>query len=175
MRYFNLRRRIPTVILVAVAMLTVFSGCKPTEKGYKSAYDAALNKRHAQEQDANLPDGSRLMDVDGPQLKVVKGVQVYVLSEFLKNVDADGIMPSKYNVAVGCYKMPTNGKAQAENLRAKGLDAFCAKTGDNKFYTIAGSFTTIDEAIELYKKFADDKNATFVGLPNAPVIIYSGR
>ena len=56
-------------LLIFALLILLFTGCKPTEKGYKAAYDTALGKRESayKELDANIPDG-RLQEVDGAQL-----------------------------------------------------------------------------------------------------------
>lgn len=166
-------RSIIVLFLVSVVGLT---GCKPTEKGYKTAYDAALNKREAANADlgVDLPKGA-LQQVDGPQLKVVDGVEVYTDNQRIKPIEYFEQLPGKYNVAVGAYKMSTNCKAQAQNLRSEGLEAFPAKAMEDKYYTIAGSFNTISEAVAFSQEYQKDKNRAYVGLPSAPVIIYSPR
>ena len=61
------------IIYSYIFLLFLVVACKPTEKGYKTAYDAALNKRQAAMADlnVNLPDGV-IQQVDGPQLQEVK-------------------------------------------------------------------------------------------------------
>lgn len=160
------------IILLALPFL--FVACKPTEKGYKSAYDAALGKREAvkTDLDVNLPEG-RLQEVDGPQLKEINGVKVYILNQRIYKADDSGKLPGNFNVAVGSYKMGTNCKAQVESLKEKGLEAFPAKNAEEMYYTIAGSFINMNEAVDFYKQYISDKNHVYVGLPDAPVIIYS--
>ena len=150
--------------------------CKPTEKGYQAAYDAALNKRQAAiaDIDVNLPEGS-LQEVDGAQLREIDGVKVYVLNQIIRPAKEGETLPGKYNVAVGSFKMPTNSEAQSEALKEEGYDAFPAKESDGSYYTIAGSFPTLPEAVNFYEKFKAGKNRSYVGLPKAPVIIYSPK
>lgn len=150
------------------------TSCKPTEKNYKAAYDAALGKREAVKADIeeNMAVGP-LQQVDGPQLKVVDGVEVYLLNKIIKP-DVEGKnLTGQYNVAVGCYKMNTNCKAQAEALRQEGYDAFPAKDPEDMYYTIAGSFPDLAEAVKFYKEYQKNKNRVYVGLPDAPIIIFS--
>ena len=154
----------------------ILTSCKPTEKGYQAAYDAAKNKREAAIADlgVDLPKGA-FQQVDGPQLKEVDGVQVYVLNENLKPADFVMELPEQYNVAIGKYKMVTNCKAQAEELLHNGYHAFPAKTKDDVYYTIAGSFPSLSEAVKFYEDYRKGKNRVYVGLPEAPVIIYSRK
>lgn len=161
------------IYLISLLLLFLIS-CKPTEKGYKAAYDAALGKREAAmaDIDVNLPEGA-VQQVDGPQLKEYNGSKVYVLNQRIKP-DVDGMrLPGSYNVAVGTYKMDTNCKAQVKVLREEGYDSFPAKDMEGMYYTIAGSFPTLDEAAKFYQKYMSEKDRVYIGLPKAPVIIYS--
>ena len=161
-------------IITGLAFLISLSACKPTEKGYQAAYDAAKNKREASISDlgVDLPAGA-FQEVDGPQLKTVDGVQVYVLNERLKPETFFTELPGNYNVAIGKYKMITNSKKQAEELRKGGYEAFVAKTSKDVYYTVASSFATLEEAVKFYQELQKDKKRVYVGLPEAPVIIYS--
>ena len=113
--------------------------CKPTEKGYKSAYDAALGKREAVKADidVDLPEGA-IQDFDGAQLRDVDGVKVYVLNQRIKPSDEGKALPGSYNVAVGTYKMITNCRAQSDSLKEAGYNAFPAQEQDGMYFTIAG-------------------------------------
>lgn len=163
-------------ISLLFSIFLLFTACKPTEKGYKSAYDAAQGKRKATMDyiDANIPQ-SAIQEFDGAELKEIDGVSVYVMSRYLKPAEMVMEAPHKYNVAIGKYKMITNCKAQAESLLADGYHAFSAKDNEGVYYTIAGSFPTLKEAVAFYQKYRDGKDHVYVGLPNSPVIIYSPK
>lgn len=162
--------------LYGVILLLLFSACKPTEKGYKAAYDAARDKRQAAiaDIDVNLPEGA-FQDVDGPQLREVNGIKVYVLNQLIKPYETGMPLPGPYNVAVGSFRMITNTESQSKALQQEGFAAFSAKDPEDNYYTIAGSFPSIDEAVNFYEKYQSGKNRVYVGLPNAPVIIYSPK
>lgn len=163
-------------IIVLVSITIILAGCKPTEKGYKSAYDAALNKREAVKGDLDVTlSHGEFQEVDGPQLKEIDGSKVYVLNRRIVPADFVMELPENYNVAIGEYKMITNCKAQAEALLSEGYHAFPAKDEDGMYYTIAGSFNNIGEAIKFYTNYQKKPNQVFVGLPGAPVIIYSPK
>lgn len=169
----QIMKRIKIVLagLTAVAMLV---GCKPTEKNYKEAYDAAIQKRNASaEEDAamNIP-GAVLLQVGGPSQKVVNGDTVYFMVERLRFVDGLKGDRHRYNVAVAAYKMQTNCAAQVSDLFAKGYKAFGARNAEEKFYVIAGSFDTLEEAVSFDKAFVKkEKKHVYSGLPSAPVVI----
>ena len=161
-------------LLYSVAFIIILTGCKPTEQGYKAAYDAALNKREAasSDLDVTLPPGA-IQSVDGPQQKEIDGITVYLDNKRITPIESDSKLKYHYNVAIGVYKMPTNCKAQSETLKLDGYDAFAAKDSEGNYYTIAASFPTLSEAVKFYNEFKKDKNRIYVGLPDAPVIIYS--
>lgn len=165
-----------SLILVSLTLVLAMGACKPTEKGYKSAYDAALGKREAALADMNvdLPEGA-LQKVDGPQLKEINGVSVYVMNERIKPVEQDFTAPGDYNVAIATYKMITNCRSQVEDLKKENYDAFAAKDEEGMYFTIAGSFPTVEEAVNFYENYRKKKDRVYVGLPNSPVIIYSPR
>ena len=153
--------------------LLMLASCKPTEKGYQSAYDAAQHKRDSFNASlgVNIPEGA-LQQVDGPQLKEIDGKSVYVLNRRLKALDNDSIL-CEYNVAVGEFKMSTNAIALAENLRKEGYKAFAAADMDEKYFTIASTFSNMADALSFLDKYKSAKDRVYVGLPEAPVIIYT--
>lgn len=156
------------VLLSGVVAMT---GCKPTEKNYKSAYDAALAKRSAEaaDPDLNLPSGG-YRRVGDPEMKSVNGKDYPYLFVRLKP-RSEGAAMKAYNVAVSVYKMPTNCDAQVADLRSEGYPAFGAETGDDRFYVIIGSYPTLEEAASGVDEYtSENKEAVYVGLPS-PVII----
>ena len=159
---------------IIILSFFLFVGCKPTEKGYKAAYDAALGKRQATsvDFDASLGVGTFQLS-DGPQLKEIDGQQVYVLNQPLKNLDNQSKLPHSYNVAVGTYKMLTNCSAQVSGLKEDGYDAFVAIDSEDRFFSVAGSFQTMKEALTFYNKYRQKKGQSYVGFPDSPVIIFS--
>lgn len=161
-----------------ICFLSVISlvGCKPTEKGYKAAYDAALGKRQAATEslDLGLPEGA-LMQVDGPQLKEIDGVNVYLQSDRIKPCDETQSLPGNYNVAVGSYKMITNCDSQCKDLRGEGYEAFPASDSEGNYYSIIFSTDSLQEAVKCYEQYQKRTDKSFIGLPNAPVIIYSPK
>lgn len=160
-----------------IAIFLFLCGCKPTEKGYKAAYDAALSKREAAtnteiEVENRLGNVQRIGD---PVLKNIDGKEVYILNKRIRPADSESPLPGNYNVAIGKYKMITNCRSQSADLKEQGYNSFPAQTTGDEFYTIAGSFDNLAEAIEFYEKYKNGKDKVYVGLPNSPVIIYSPK
>ena len=152
--------------------MIVLPGCKPTEKNYKSAYDAALAKRQAEnnDPDLNLPaDGYKR--IGEPDRKTVNGKSYDYLFVRLKPL-TEGQELQPYNVAVAVYKMPTNCAAQVKDLCAAGYQAFGAMSGDDRYYVIIGGCPTIEEAAAAADAYmAKNKDTVYVGLKDAPLLL----
>lgn len=159
------------ILVGAILIALTFVGCKPTERNYQAAYDAALQKREAARAEDNLPATGLLSD-DGPQLRVLDGDTVYVLRETLRQADGKRIA-GRWSVAVGEYRMDTNAKANAEALRSQGWpDAFTAKATGGRWYTLLRSVSTLDSARNISVGFRGaHPGYPYVGLPSSPVII----
>ncbi|MDE6537656.1 MAG: SPOR domain-containing protein [Muribaculaceae bacterium] len=156
-----------SLLLFAVVIMT---GCKPTEKNYRQAYEAAKQKREAANAEAMIP-ATGVMTDEGVTRKVVDGDTLFVTRDRLSRTgeSADKIRP--YNVAVGVYKMNTNAKAQAKDLTEKGYDAYAVETTGNRWFAIAGSFDTLSEARVFINDFKKkNPGYPYIGLPGAPVI-----
>ncbi|MDE6718161.1 MAG: SPOR domain-containing protein [Muribaculaceae bacterium] len=159
------------MILPILAAGLLIAGCKPTENNYRSAYEAAKNKREAANAEQMIPATGLLSD-DGTMLKVVDGDTVFVSRDRLRRDSVSEKILDTYNVAVGVYKMNTNAYAQAKALKEKGYNSVAVQTTGDRWYTIAGSFPTIEEAKGFILKFGkDNKGYPYIGLPGAPVII----
>lgn len=153
-------------MMAAVAAMAL-TGCKPTEKNYRAAYDAALNKR--QQTQAAL-DADGLISEDAPRLRVVQGDSIYLINDVLR---PNGVSKLKYmNVVVAKFKMPTNARAGAEALKAKGYDAFAARaTGDN-WYIVGGAFDTLDSAREFIRRFRkENPSYPYIGIDGHAAVI----
>ncbi len=156
------------IFMIALASV-VLAGCKPTEKNYRAAYDAAISKRQSAE-DSLAADG--LVSTDGPRSRNIDGKDYYFLTETIKA--AEGYETLKdVNVAVAEFKMPTNARSGVEALREKGYDARLAQGVCDKWVVIAGSFDSIKEATELIDEFRrKNPSYPYIGLgADAPVII----
>lgn len=157
------------IIMIAAVAAIVLTGCKPTEKNYRAAYDAAINKRQSTE-DSLAADG--LISADGPRSRMINGESYYFLTETIKVEDGDDSLKQN-NVVVAQFKMPTNARSGANSLREKGYDAKVAKGLGDKWFIVAGSFETLDEAAKFIKEFKSKNNQySYIGLGvDEPVII----
>ena len=159
-----------SIISAATAALMLVS-CKPTEKNYQAAYDAALKKR-AEAVEQQMRPATGLLSDDGPQLKIIEGDSVFVLRERLRCLDGSKLS-GRWAVAVGVFRIDTNAKASAVDLVNAGWSgAMPAKVQGGRFYALADTLESIDSAraraAEFKQRFPD---YPYVGLPGAPVLI----
>lgn len=166
-------------LLPVVAMLIMVAGCKPTENNYRDAYTAAMNKKQASTgDDGLLPSGVQFHRVGSPDERKVDGETVRVVNMRIKFDDAgDTITPGRYNVAVSRYKLPTNARAQARDMRNAGKSSdteksFVAWGADGSFYVIAATFPEMGQAAAYAKKYAESHpKESIVGLDDGIIII----
>ncbi len=161
-------------IMVIAALVLLAAGCKPTEKNYQAAYEAAQNKKKAEvvDKDMILPAGG-LQRLDAPKSIEVDGEKLNVKHIFIKFA-GEGESPSidRYNVAVAKYKMPTNAFAQSEDLRSRKYDAFPVEGNDGYFYVIAGTFSTLNQAASFIREYKQQNGVEqLVGLEGEPLVI----
>lgn len=166
-------KRFKFTILLAAAALMLLPACKPTEKNYKAAYDAAIQKR---QKDATDPDiyipGGKLIDDNAPQTQTIGGKEYFVRYEPLKLIDGEGPL-QRYNVAVAAYKMNANALSHRERLSQDYSGAIVAQNDKEMLIVCIGSYATPEEAAQSVTRFTErHPDATCVGLNSAvPVII----
>lgn len=159
--------------LMALTFVGGFWSCKPTERNYKAAYDAAVEKRTKVDADLGLSAGS-LTDESAPRKIQIGGDSVYMAFDKLTFIDGLEHSQHRYCVAVGAYKMSTNCSAHVSALFTKGYQAFAAKGANGLYYAIAGSFKNAEEAVAFINTFKSrEPKEGYIGLPGAPVLIDS--
>lgn len=173
-QWINASRTAGVILLCAIAL----SACKPTEKNYKAAYDAAIAKRTAATKTADdLTDGHEIQREGAPRKVIQNGDTLLVLTARLSGYGDDASAPVKrYNLAVGAYKMPANAVAQTAALKEDGWDARVLQTHDGVFYVIAAQSDDRDEIAAKLKTFRKRyPEMHFVGMPDGPVAIEAAR
>ncbi len=155
---------------MAAALMVLAAGCKPTEKNYKAAYDAAIAKRQAVDVDIDIPTEGLIVEGE-PSRRSLQGHDVWYLVSPLGTIADGSLAPQAFSVATGCFKMPVNALDQARALREKKMAAFAVKGEQDRYYSVAGSFETLEEALVFYDEFmASNPSFTFVGLPALTII-----
>lgn len=151
--------------------LLMLAGCKPTEKNYKAAYDAAMARRAADEATmlADMPDMMAAIDMDAPRRVDVGADTVLVKTKSLAPIDTFNMLP--YNVTVAIYKMSTNAKAHSERLRQEGYNSYVLKDNEGQFYTVSEAFDSLEPTPASIRRYVEThKSDMYVGLPSSPVV-----
>lgn len=161
------------VSLVMLLYIIGGSGCKPTEKNYKEAYEAAAAKRQA-DMEARGLGGMMLQD----DLNISKrpmgenGDSVWICHDLLSLEVEEGItLPEgRYGVVTSVFKMPANARAMSSDLREAGEVAAVGKSSSGKWYVITGIYPSLNEAAEGLREFdRHHKDFHYVGLPGAAI------
>ncbi len=157
-------------------LLGMLWSCKPTEKGYRQAYEAAKSKRDQVDPDeALLTGGHKLLNEEATNWRVIDGDSLQVRHLFLK--PTDGVKwPQRgpYRLAVSMFKMTTNANSMVEDLKKRGsLQPVVATDGKNTYYIIAGSASYLDSLGNVLKTFKkENPGFQYIGLsPERPVIM----
>lgn len=166
-------------ILMACLLISAMAGCKPTEKGYRQAYEAAKSKREQADPDeALLTGGYKLLNEESTNWRVIAGDSLQVQHMILKPTD-DMKWPQSgpYRLAVAMLKMTTNAKSMLSDLQGKGnLKPVIATDGKDTYYIIAGSATYADSlgnVLTTFKK--ENPGFQYIGLTPAKPLIVVGR
>ncbi|MBO5444848.1 MAG: hypothetical protein J5995_05835 [Muribaculaceae bacterium] len=165
--------------LIAIcALLLLAAGCKPTEKGYKAAYDAAKAKREYVDPELELlTGGHRLLDDGASNWKVIGSDSLQVQTIRISPGKGEQWPQSgPYRLAVAMFKMDTNAGSLLSDLQAKGcVNARVAADGKGKHYIIAGSATSADSLGAVLSDFRQrNPDFPYIGMtPPAPIIIIS--
>ncbi|MCM1152939.1 MAG: SPOR domain-containing protein [Muribaculum sp.] len=169
-------KRIKTVLLIAAASLYIIGvgGCKPTEKNYKAAYEAADAKRRADLEQRGLGNMTLQNDLNISKRPVgEKGDSIWICHDLL-TLEADeisGLSEGRYGVAVAMFRMPANANAMSEDLRSRGMKAAVGKSGNGKWFVLSNIFTTLNDAAAGIQAFErENPDFLYVGLP-APAIV----
>lgn len=163
-------------LLIVFAMLAVcLVSCKPTEKNYKAAYDAAKAKREKAMDDDLIPEGGLLQDDGARPFQLADGRRVGYLREPVKEAD-DSAEKMKYYVVVGAFKMRANAAGMMEQLKKEGDSPCLLKQSDEKWYVAAAGFINIDETSAYVAEYLKKhKDAEYIGLDGTPLILESSR
>lgn len=123
-----------------LAIFLLMAACKPTEKNYKAAYQAALDKKakdKAADDDLGLP---QLISDEGPQKAVFAGVEIPMLRIPLSPWPKGETRIYPCNVAVARYLMQANAMSHCERLAEEGYGAYMLTDAKGNIYVcIAGT------------------------------------
>lgn len=168
--------KITRYILLALPLLGILcaaTGCKPSEKNYKAAYDATLRKREAaKKMEQEIAPGVELVYENAPARQTVEGMEVYVKTLHLRCLEKGEQLPKPFMVAVGMYNLPTNARSQVADLKAEGYSGAVAMIDmQSRYFAMAASFDSLAEAARFVKTFQEKHpSMPYVGLEGSPVI-----
>lgn len=167
------------VILMVCMLLPMLHACKPTEKGYQQAYEAAKSKREQKDPDEDLlTGGHKLLEEGSTRWSVIAGDSVQMQHTFLKPVKGS-VWPQSgpYRLAVAMFKMNTNANSMIEDLRKdRSLTPVIATDGKDTYYIIAGSATYVDSLSNVLSTFKQENPGfQYIGLTPAKPLILVGR
>lgn len=166
-------------MLTLCVLLTMLAACKPTEKGYRQAYEAAKSKREQADPDNDvLTGGHRLLTDGATQWKVLDGDSLELQHKFIKpEKDTPWPQSGPYRLAVAMLKMSTNANSMLADLKkGRHLTPTIATDGKDTYYIIAGSATYVDSlgnVLSTFKK--ENPGFQYIGLPNGRPLIVVGR
>ncbi|MDE5841100.1 MAG: hypothetical protein K2H49_09290 [Muribaculaceae bacterium] len=166
--------------LTAVLLLLIcIVACKPTEKGYREAYDAAKSKREQKDPDEDLlTGGHRLLSEEATNWRVLAGDSLQLQHMLLKPAEGEVWQQSgPYRLAVAMFKMTTNANSMLSDLKKKGsLKPVIATDGKDRYYIIAGSATYADSLGYVLNTFRkENPGFQYIGLTPAKPLIIVGR
>lgn len=166
-------------LLMVCMLVSLMAGCKPTEKGYREAYDAAKSKREQKDPDeALMTGGHKLLSEEASNWRVIAGDSLQVEHKFLKPTgDAKWPQAGPYRLAVAMFKMTTNANSMLADLQKKGsLKPVVATDGKDTYYMIAGSATYVDSLGNVLKTFRkENPGFQYIGLGQGKPVIIVGR
>lgn len=142
----------------AVVLLT---GCKPSEKNYRAAYEKTMAARTvADEADSTIY--SQMRRDFHLKHKVVDGDTIATRSQHIKvTPDGGGIaeMLKTYSVVAAQFKQLFHAQSMRERLFEAGYpQSFIVETAEPYYYVLTGSYPTIEQAAAALKRLSNDNS-----------------
>lgn len=165
-----------SVLLLAVPMLLLaLASCKPTEKNYKSAYDAAIAKKEKASEDDLIPEGGLLQDDGAKPFVLADGRNVGFMRAPVKDAD-ENAEPKRYYVVVATFSMHANAAGMAERMKKSKLAPSLLRQTDEKWYVAAAGFDDLSEASDFAAEYLNKhEKEEFIGLDGTLLILESSR
>lgn len=157
-------------------LLMLFAACKPTEKGYRAAYDAAKSKREQADPDQDiLTGGHKLLNEDATRWVIIDGDSLQMEHFFLQPEEGSRWpQTGPYRLAVAMFKMTTNVNSMLNDIKGKGtLTPTAAFDSKGRHFIIAGSATYVDSLSNVLSTFKkENPGFSYIGMTgNRPMVI----
>ncbi len=150
--------RILWFALPAVAVLGLtFGSCKPTEAGYRDAYQrATANAKDKEREGLTDEEYALIQKENAPKFRKI-GIDsvAYIHRALTPESSSEGENPVRnYNLAVGKFRMPTNARSFCSRLHEQGFASYIARDADSDCYVMAGGYDSDTEIPLLLSRFA---------------------
>lgn len=138
----------------------LFVGCKPTESGYRQAYEKTI----ANSDEERLPGYTSMAD-ELPMKKMIAGNDtIDSASAFVAITPGIGNPPAKlkpYCIVAGSFRQRFTASDMCQRLVDNGCDsAFVVQTGKPRYYVVAKSCSEPKQAAETLRKLQSDSVIT---------------
>ncbi len=167
--------RFSKTIALAVIILSLASvtGCKPSEKNYRAAYETTMAAREADATDYDNTVYTRIRRQMKTGTAVVGGDTLAVNTQFVAVTPDGGCINEsikRYCVVVGQFKQVFTAKNMRERLVDAGYPgAFVVQTREPYYFVVAGAMPSLSEAAALLKRAEAD--SSLVMRPPLPFIL----
>lgn len=152
-----MRKRITTSAILALTLIVVvLSGCKPTEAGYREAYQRAVANAKDKDREGLTDEEYMLIQKENaPKYRRIGQDSVAYLHKALTPEPANiEVNPLRhFNLAVGKFRMPTNARSLSNRLKERGFSSYIGKDADSDYFVIVGGSATDNDIPGLMHRF----------------------
>lgn len=164
--------------IIGFGLILLAVGCKPTEKGYQQAYDAAKAKREYVDPDAALLTGGHKLLDENSSNWIATGTDTLQLQHFYLKPENGESWPQNgpYRLAVAMFKMNTNSNSLLRDISKRGgLKPVVATDSKDRHFLIAGSASSADSIRYVLERFRkDNPGFRYIGMENEePIVVVS--
>lgn len=165
----------PMNIAAAIILFSIaLSGCKPSERNYRAAYDVATAKTERENEERRelneamgLENGV-LQEVDGFRIERLADRDVWTRHINMAAADSVGA----FSVSVARFKMPANAEALSADLRTEGFPAARTGRSGEEWYVLIAEGDSPDKIFEIGDRFRHKfPDFHYVGQPGQAILI----
>lgn len=140
-----------TLFVTALAALAL-AGCKTTESNYRQSYEAAVQKRNAEEAVADSVVSTihnKIMEASRPYVETQNGKSaLYLEGNVWQAFSEEHNKMKRYSVVVGAMRQLFNAKSFCTRLEENGAKSYVIQNGAKDYFVVAEGFDTFDEAAD---------------------------
>ena len=166
------------LVIIAVAVAALATGCRTSEANYRSAYEKAVAGRDSLTALENTIYGRHRRAV-GQSVAVAGADTVDLISARVRVTEGGGGIRENlkpYNVVVGQFKQLVNARSMRERLVDGGYpSAFVVETAEPFYYIVLESFAERDAAVHAAAKVAADSHFPIAMREPMPLVLFAPR